>query len=471
MRAICCALISASLFANDCELINDKATTLSVVETIIKVKDKKSKVFDIINREGKYGLVKKKGECFNVLLDNQTTQPTTIHWHGLILPWREDGVAFVSQYPIPRNQSQGYNFKLVQEGTFWMHSHYGLQEQRLMAAPLIISDYKGNEGVMFLEDFSFKSPGAIWRGLRKNYNIAPPKKMPTPKQSLVDVKYDAYLCNRHTGNTPYTDEVIEGESYLLRIINASAMTNFFINFSPLKAKIVACDGNPTYPLEVANLEIAVAQRYDVLLEIPEGTGSYPIPAIAQGTWDFTGLVLNTKDSPTASLNTLSESPIPRITNRLDKQLKPKNPLKQQKPDRSYHLRLGGDMWRYIWTINGKAWPDNTPLTVREGERVELILENTSHMGHPMHLHGHVFQITNMNGRSINGPIRDTVFVPPSETITIQFDATNPGIWPFHCHFLYHLWGGMFTTVNYENVKPLKFNQTTFQRYVDRYGGR
>jgi FtsP/CotA-like multicopper oxidase with cupredoxin domain len=103
---------------------------------------------------------------------------------------------------------------------------------------------------------------------------------------------------------------------------------------------------------------------------------------------------------------------------------------------------------YVWTINGRVWDDRLPLRVRAGDRVELAMRNDSMMGHPMHLHGHHFQVVEVNGRRFEGARRDTVWLPPESAVTVAFDASNPGTWAFHCHHLYHMATGMMTVVEY-----------------------
>lgn len=115
------------------------------------------------------------------------------------------------------------------------------------------------------------------------------------------------------------------------------------------------------------------------------------------------------------------------------------------------------MQDYIWTLNGQSWPEVPPLVVEKGQRVEITFVNTSTMSHPMHLHGHVFQVTAIDGESINGAMRDTVLVMPKSSLSIQFDADNPGVWPLHCHVLYHLEAGMLTVLRYKDfIQPLKY---------------
>ena len=102
------------------------------------------------------------------------------------------------------------------------------------------------------------------------------------------------------------------------------------------------------------------------------------------------------------------------------------------------------MQRYLWTINGQTWGNHTPITARTGERVHLTFHNMSMMGHPMHLHGHVFQVVNVNGRAIAGAVRDTVHVPPMTMVTVALDAGEAARWMLHCHHMPHLSTGMMT---------------------------
>ena len=89
--------------------------------------------------------------------------------------------------------------------------------------------------------------------------------------------------------------------------------------------------------------------------------------------------------------------------------------------------------------------------MKEGERVEILFRNDTNMSHPMHLHGHDFQVVEIDGKRLNGALRDTLLVPPRSAIKVHFDANNPGVWAFHCHILYHLATGMFTVLKYQGA--------------------
>ena len=116
-----------------CESDAKNATHLIIQESEITIDGKSSKIYELTQKDGSKIIQKTEGECFNLIVENHTKVPTGLHWHGLILPVKEDGVPYVTQPPILPGNSQSYNFEIVQSGTFWAHSHYGLQEQKLMA--------------------------------------------------------------------------------------------------------------------------------------------------------------------------------------------------------------------------------------------------------------------------------------------------------------------------------------------------
>jgi FtsP/CotA-like multicopper oxidase with cupredoxin domain len=122
------------------------------------------------------------------------------------------------------------------------------------------------------------------------------------------------------------------------------------------------------------------------------------------------------------------------------------PLVVKPFDRGQDVILTGDMSSYSW-----AQQNGDVHSVKVGERVEITMFNLSMMTHPMHLHGHHFQVVEINGTAMWGAVRDTVAVPPLTSVKIAFDANNPGIWAFHCHHLYHMESGMMAFVAYRGA--------------------
>ncbi len=468
-----------------CKGVTPDATRLKIVETEIVVNGKSSKIFKIVESDGSEIIYKTEGKCFNLVVENHTSVPTSLHWHGLILPVLEDGVSYVTQPPIPPGKSYPYNFTVEQAGTFWTHTHFGLQEQKLMSAPLILLPEEGEKYrsiVLFFEGFTFKSIEEVWLGLRKNLMEArkakgkdwlPPfmvaQKM-DGDQDLNDVDFDAFLTNGKTLESPDIYLVKPREKVCLRLINGSVSSGFHISLGDLKGEIIAVDGSPVVPIAYNDFPIATAQRVDVLVTIPKKGGVFPILAQCQGTNMRTGAILKTKGETVSPITSHSNQKAGAITNEIEKKLRAKDPLEKRKVDRTLKATLNGNMKYYVWGINEHVWPNDAPLYVKEGERVELEFINESEMSHPMHLHGHVFQVVEIDGESFPGAMRDTILVMPAQKVKVAFDANNPGIWAMHCHISYHLWAGMFTVVLYEGFTPPYFSKQTITNYSHTYGG-
>src|SRR5712671_3455812 len=198
-------------------------TVLQLERRSIEVNGKPASVFGSRQPDATYGITTEVGKPFRVRVENKVDQPSLIHWHGLTPPWRQDGVPGISGPPIPPGGSADYDFPLRFGGTFWMHSHQGLQEQLLLAAPLIIRDRRDRpdqqEVIVMLADFSFTPPDQIFAELKKGGvssmggassgspasagmkgmgTMAPGMAMDAGKPDLNDVRYDAFLANDRT---------------------------------------------------------------------------------------------------------------------------------------------------------------------------------------------------------------------------------------------------------------------------------
>jgi FtsP/CotA-like multicopper oxidase with cupredoxin domain len=462
---------------------SDGWTVLRITEGEIDVNGKKGKAYAIRQADGTAGYVGTKGQRFKVVLQNQTKEPLAIHWHGILLPNGQDGVPYVTQAPIKPGEERRYEFPIVQAGTFWLHSHFGLQEQPMMTAPLILKDpadpHRGEQDVvMMLNDFTVRDPADILAELQSKAakagpggpmqmpggteqpmpGIATGGKMPgMDKPDLSDVTYDALLSNRRTLADPEVVRVRPGHHVRLRLIAAGSGTNFFIDTGRLDAQAIAVDGEDIVPFAGRRFELAVAQRLDLRLHMPAGEGAYPILAQGEGTDLQTGLVLATSNAAVPALSPKAGAVAGALTNAQELRLRAARPLPAKPVDRTVEVTLDGDMAKYIWALNGQSWPNITPLEVKQGERVELVFTNRTGMSHPMHLHGHVFQVTEIDGTSLSGARRDTVLVTPRQTVKVQFDAAYPGYWMLHCHLLYHQAAGMQTVLKYGGFEDANYN--------------
>jgi FtsP/CotA-like multicopper oxidase with cupredoxin domain len=194
--------------------------------------------------------------------------------------------------------------------------------------------------------------------------------------------------------------------------------------------------------------LGMGQRIDIRLRVPKEEGAWPVLALREGGVQRTGFVLATARGTVSRIATSGDATSARLDLAFEAGLLADEPLPERLADRSHPVRLGGVMEGYVWTINGRVWGEHQPFQARAGERIELAMRNDSMMGHPMHLHGHHFQVVAIDGRRINGARRDTVWLPPRAKVTVAFEAANPGTWAFHCHHLYHMATGMMTVVEY-----------------------
>jgi len=489
--AVC--FLAATAFGSTSEPVR-----LFVKEVPLKVLGKEITVIAIEQANGTQGCSPEKADGFHVEVVNQLKVPTSIHWHGLILPNLMDGVPFVTQNPIAPGKSFRYDFPLKQSGTYWMHSHYGLQEQLYNSAPLIIwtpeERAKADKQVVIMfSDFSFTPPEQILAGLKGGMQPTGSKKSRPSKmmestdsgkmstnmgipasteviaqkwddqkqrfvraivqapEAEIDVKYDALIANRRTLDDPEIISVNPGQSVLLRLIAASSSQNFYIDTGGLEAELLAVDGKAVQPSKGNFFQLGVAQRLDLKATIPKDGGAYPILAQGEGTKLLCGVVLTTKGATVPTLSRTASVSTAALDNTQEKRLRALSPLPDRAINRTLPAELGGDMVKYVWTINGAAYPNSNSLDIQSGERVGITFTNSTNMGHPMHLHGHDFQVLEIDGEKLSGALRDTLTVPPRSKMTVAFDADNSGVWPMHCHLLYHLDTGMFTVVKYNGA--------------------
>jgi FtsP/CotA-like multicopper oxidase with cupredoxin domain len=441
-----------------------------------------ARVFGLIGPNGKPGITLSPGERFHVDLVNQAGTSTIMHWHGQLPPWRQDGFPWSQTPPIPAGGTGSYDYAPI-AGTFWMHSHQGMQEQSLMTAPLIVGSAEDmradrQEVVLMLHDFSFRTPEELLAGLTKSngsQSAMPMSGMGNTMNmasgsmgamnmgtmgamnmgsgtamDLNDIDYDAFLANDRTFADPEVIRTEPGGRVRLRLINGASATQFWIDLGALGGTVVAVDGHPVRPVRASRLPLAMAQRLDVLVDLP-GDGSYPIFAQVEGKRARTGIVLAASGAPVSRLAAEAGQNAPPVDLSLERRLEAVSPLAPRAPDVTHRVILAGAMAPYAWSMNGEYWPNVTPLMVAPGQRVAIEMLNHTMMPHPMHLHGHAFQVVAINGAPLAGAVRDTVLVPPMGSVTIAFDADNPGRWAFHCHNLYHMTTGMMTEVRYPAI--------------------
>jgi FtsP/CotA-like multicopper oxidase with cupredoxin domain len=435
--------------------------TLNIVRRSIEVNGKAANVFGLVQSDGTPGLRFQRGEAFNVLLRNELADPTIVHWHGLTPPWPSDGVGDAPLPLLGVGEDRAFDFPIDRPGTYWMHAHT-LQEQMLLAAPLIVAGaedgHDEQEVVVLLHDFSFTSPEELLAGLT-GAGVESGDAMGGMDHGghggmdvssgamaidLNDIEYDAYLANDRTLDDPEVFDVEPAGRVRLRIINGATATAFTIDLGELSGDLIAVDGQDVVSVSGRRFPISMGQRLDIRLQLRDSAVAFPILALREGRRERTGFVLKPRGASVERLATSGEEDGPVLDLELESQLASVAALAGRAPNKTHEMLLTGDMAGYRWGLGL-----DTPILADLGDRIEVKMTNMSMMAHPMHLHGHHFQVVAIDGKRFSGAVRDTVLVPPMRSVTIAIDANNPGQWAFHCHHLYHMATGMMSTFGYQ----------------------
>jgi FtsP/CotA-like multicopper oxidase with cupredoxin domain len=412
------------------------------------------------------------GEILRVRLDNRLPEVTSIHFHGIALRNDMDGVPDVTQPPVEPGEPFVYEFAVPHPGTFFYHPHVGMQLDRGLYAPLIVDDPEepgdyDREVVLMLDDWTDgvgEDPDAILERLmaggmggmgNMGEGMSDMGDMGEGRRGMLDadsplgvdagdVDYPLYLVNGQPPDNPLVIKARPGERIRLRVINAGSDTAFRLAVGDHRPRVTHADGFPVEPVDVDAVLLGMGERYDVVVKA--GDGVFPVVALAEGKGAQALAVLKTGqgDLPPDDVR------VPELNGRLllldDLRATAAVAFAAREPDRTHALVLGGDMAAYRWTINGEVFHDAMPLEIREGERVRLVFDNRTMMFHPMHVHGHTFQVAGPGG--VAGARKDTVNVPPGERILVDLEADNPGQWVIHCHNVYHAEAGMMTVLSY-----------------------
>ncbi|MGW1895453.1 multicopper oxidase family protein [Streptomyces sp. NPDC002004] len=431
-----------------------------------------------------------KGDILEVTLANHLPVSTTLHSHGIRLRNDMDGVPDLTQRAIERGSEFTYRFAVEHPGTYWVHSHSGMQLDRGLYAPLIVEDPKeplhyDKEWVVVLDDWldgvDGSTPDGVLAELRgsnapmdmgMSMGMGPqsdsghgpsasphpkssPKRQAGPSRLLThshsemlhseggSVKYPYYLVNGRMAHAPSSFKARPGDRIRIRIINASAETPFRVALGGHDMMVTHTDGYPIKHTRTNALLIGMAERYDVLVTVKDGV--FPLVALAEGKDDRALALLRTGKGSTPPPNVhpkeLDGEVVPGRRMEPDDSVA----LDDRHPDREVRLRLTGNMKEFNWAFGHKPYRIEERVPIESGERVRLTLANATDMWHPLHLHGHTFAVTGLNGV---GARKDTSIVLPHRKLVVDFDADNPGLWMLHCHNQYHSESGMMTVLGY-----------------------
>jgi len=521
----------------------------------------------------------REGDTVTIRVTNKLREHTSIHWHGIILPYQMDGVPGISFAGIAPGETFTYRFKVEQSGTYWYHSHSGFQELTGMYGAIVIDPADGEtikvqrDHVIHLSDWTDEDPMRVFAKLKVqsgyyNYN------QPTAPQFLRDVARSGmkaaldkramwnqmrmnptdlsdlsastltFLMNGVTPAGNWTGLFKPGERVRLRFINGAGNTFYDVRIPGLKLKVVQVDGVNIEPVSVDEFRFGPGETYDVVVEprddaytvfaqTMDRTGhargtlatrpglSAPVPAVDAPVWlsmsDMMGAMggsmagmdhgapsghgghsggagmagmpgmmpggmamdhgghampnmpatnplavpstrarhANTEYGPSTDARvdmarTNLDDPGVGLRGNGRRVLTLSDlhtidgPLDDRGPEREIELHLTGNMERYTWSLDGLEFGQSTPVFMKYGERVRVILHNDTMMTHPMHLHGMWSELENPDGSFLAR--RHTIPVQPAQRVSFLVTADALGRWAWHCHLMFHMDAGMFREV-------------------------
>jgi len=458
-----------------------------------------------------------EGDTAEVYVHNMMDMETSVHWHGVFLPNKMDGVPYLTQMPIKPHSTYLYKFPVIQNGTYWYHSHTMLQEQSGMYGALIFN--KKNEPAIpalpvVLSDWTDMNPAEVdrslhnasdWFAIRKgstqSYAEAIKKGHLKTKvtnewkrmtaMDVSDVYYDALLTNgKVISEQP---KYKAGDKVKLRIVDGGASTYFWLTYSGGKITVVGNDGNDVEPVVVDRLLIAPSETYDVIVTIPENK-SYEFLSTAEDRTRSTSLWLGSgekvKAKPLGKLQYFEGMDMMNGMMKLNGEMEPMGmKMSNQKMDMNnvmYPEISGGETPAPI-TLNYGMLKATEKTTLRKGPEKLLHFELTGNMNRYVWtidnktvsesdrilikkgenvkiilynnsmmrhpMHLHGHDFRVLNGKGEYAPLKNVLDIMPMETDTIEFAATESGDWFFHCHILYHMMSGMGRIFSYENSAP------------------
>ncbi|OUM87868.1 MAG: copper oxidase [Bacillus thermozeamaize] len=430
----------------------------------------------------------KQGETVKITLRNELPEPVSIHWHGYPVPNAMDGVPGVTQNAVQPGQSFTYEFKATVPGTYWYHSHQDSVNQvdRGLYGALIVEPKDGlkvdRDYTLILDEWmsagmnmsggnmsGSNMTGMDHSNMNMNGSNDNGKSMNHGQMNMGNGNmgngghdmsmYDLFTINGKSGSLVEKLPVKQGEKVRIRLINAGFLTHQ-IHLHGHEFKITAVDGQPLNTPGVLKdnvVAIAPGERYDIEFEA-NNPGQWFIEdhgdkeavkgmkAIIAYEGSAGGADQPNEKAQLAAVDLSRYGQAGKMNFTLD-----------QKYTLEYTMNLNtenknGDT---VYTINGKTFPETEPIKVKKGDTVKVRLVNNSKTDdHPMHLHGHFFQVLSKNGKPLEGApvIKDTLNLKPGEEYVVAFQADNEGNWMFHCHDLHHASAGMVTEVKYTDYK-------------------
>jgi FtsP/CotA-like multicopper oxidase with cupredoxin domain len=382
-----------------------------------------------------------KGKPYAARLANALDEPTTIHWHGLRIDNRMDGVPFMTQPYVYTGDNFDYAFTPPDAGTFWYHPHCNTLTQmgHGMTGVIIVEnpddpDFDA-EIVLNLRDWRLGGDGQF---------IAPFR----PRDAAKTGTYGT-LRTANWHQEPQYDAPAGG-LLRLRIAITDVTRIFSLRMEGAEATVIAIDGNAVpkrFPLDL--LQVGPGQRLELAVRMPDSEGAVATLEDIRGTTPKTIASLRAVGQSlkrnVGDLAELGQNPVAKA----DLSSAEKIPLVLSATAENATVdSICGTLGYSFWAINKVPWPGDTadptaPLAeLKLGKSYIFQLENVTPHAHPIHLHGMSFTTVSSSTRDVMPLVSDTYLIQPDEKVQLAFVADNPGDWMFHCHIIEHQKTGM-----------------------------
>lgn len=418
----------------------------------------------------------KEGDKVKINLKNELSEPTSIHWHGIPVPNEMDGIPGVTQNAVQPGETFTYEFTAMVPGTYMYHTHQDAVNQMdkglygsIVIEPkektydrdftLLLDEWMSNQAAS--ASMSEETAGMDHSNMSgMNHGSSSEEEEHGSESMGHDMSgYDIFTMNGKSGDAIEPLTVKEGETVRLRLVNVGYLSHN-IHLHGHAFKVAAIDGQElNEPKEIKDELIAIGpgERYDI-----EFTANNPgewyleCHGDMEGTEGMKTLIQYEGNSESKDQSNQNESL--QVFNFMNYGAAASGEFSlDQEYDIEYTMELNGNDMENVWSINGKSFPNIDGLNVKEGDLIKVKLVNNSPEGvdHPMHLHGHFFQVLSKNGKPVEGSpiIKDTINLKSGDEYVVAFKADNPGNWLFHCHDLHHATAGMVDLIKYEGFKP------------------
>lgn len=401
----------------------------------------------------------REGQRVTIDIVNDTDVPEYVHWHGLFVPSEVDGAEEEGTPPIPPHGRRRYQFVAKPAGSRWYHSH--------TAAMLDLhrGSYTGQFGFLMID--STNDPGRydqeVFLALREwqyflstmdpdevaaGPNDPMPEKPATPdlRPNGLEVSAPLYSINDKMLGAGEPLRVKPGQRILMHLLNASAAQIHRIALSGHKFQVIALDGNPVpAPQSVDVIEIAPGERVDAIVEM-NNPGVWVLGELRDVARQ-SGMGIVVEYTNQKQIMQWTRPPRSRWDYTIFGTTAP-HPAPDHTIDMVIEKVPGGPNGINHWLVNGKDYPHDREFMIRQGHRYRLVFHNRSDDSHPLHIHRHMFELVELNGKPTAGIKKDTVIVPAYGRATVDLVADQPGLTLFHCHIQQHMDFGFMALFRY-----------------------